>query len=63
MSTTARLLTAVFAASVLSAVAAPLASAAATATDPKGIGWDVTPAHATVSVSVAGASDNGIGWD
>ncbi|MFE5860637.1 hypothetical protein ACFQ77_08745 [Streptomyces virginiae] len=62
MSTTARLLATVFAASVLSGVA-PLASAATPATDPKGIGWDVVPAHATVSVSAAGASDNGIGWD
>ncbi|WP_405447252.1 hypothetical protein [Streptomyces erythrochromogenes] len=63
MSTTARLLTAVFAASVLTVVSAPFASADTTATDPKGIGWDVVPAHATVSVSVAGASDSGIGWD
>ncbi|MEU7606856.1 hypothetical protein AB0B78_35305 [Streptomyces sp. NPDC040724] len=63
MSTTARLLTAVFVTSVLSGVAAPVASAAQAVTGPTGNGWDVIPARATVSVSAAGASSNGIGWD
>ncbi|MFD9575799.1 hypothetical protein ACFWBI_39050 [Streptomyces sp. NPDC059982] len=61
MSKTARLLTAAFIASALSGLAVPLASTAHAATGPGGIGWDVTPAHG--SVSTAATPDNGIGWD
>ncbi|UUU37673.1 hypothetical protein [Streptomyces sp. NBC_00162] len=61
MSTTARLLTTAVLTSVLSGVAAPLASTAYAATNPTGIGWDVAPVNATMSAS--GSPANGIGWD
>lgn len=61
MSKTARLLTTAALASVLSGVAAPLASTAYAATGPTGIGWDLAPANA--ATSEGGSPANGIGWD
>jgi hypothetical protein len=61
MSRFARLLTTAFLASVLSGVAAPLASTAYAATSPTGIGWDVAPVNATASAG--GSPASGIGWD
>ncbi|MFJ5552386.1 hypothetical protein [Streptomyces sp. NPDC093225] len=64
MSKTARLLAAAFVASVLSFSAAPLATtahAASAASAKDAIGWDVSPAHDTVTP--AGAPAGAIGWD
>ncbi|MFK0259110.1 hypothetical protein [Streptomyces sp. NPDC090445] len=62
MSMPGRLITAVFLTSVLSGMAAPLASTAYAATSPGGIGWDTTPTYATVAAAGT-AHHNGIGWD
>ncbi|WP_079428320.1 MULTISPECIES: hypothetical protein [Streptomyces] len=61
MSRTARLLTTAFLTSVLTGVAAPLASTSYAAAGPTGIGWDVAPVNGTMSAS--GSPTNGIGWD